>query len=163
MRGVLALALVAGCSIERPAAPVVHVVTAPDQPMLDVYLDGARAWTPLGFDFETVDQGLEECRRDWFVTGEIACQISIGVVREPLLREQTGSDARADRWNRAVLIDADVYDYYELLRASSHEFGHILLDTSRHTAGGVMGGASWLLRGVDYELACEEIGICLDR
>lgn len=167
-RATLFALVLAGCAVDAPlVGPVVTLAVPPGEPMLDAYVDGALAWRELEFDVQTEPSTLPQCAYAWYTVDDthrartgFACQINIGFVRDPRLREDTGSNARADRVNRVVLIDADVTDYYELLRASAHEVGHIVLDTSQHTIGGVMGGSGWNLEPVDFALACETIHRC---
>lgn len=133
-----------------------HVVLVDGQ---DELADGARAWRELGFRFDGA--GARECFRRWYdEPRELECNITIGFVRDPLLRERMGADAMSNRDTRTVTVDADVTDSFELLIAGAHEVGHIVLDTPDHTVGGVMGGADWSLHDVDRELACSTIGVC---
>lgn len=153
--------LVVACVDPTPQLPTVRLVTWQDQPELAEYVDGARAWDALGFTVATVPLELDECDRDWHVQSVTDCIITIGVKRDPMLRIREGTNALANISERHMTIDASVVDRFQLLTAVAHEAGHILLDTPEHTQGGVMGGASWSLEAVDYELACDTIGVCL--
>jgi len=138
-----------GRTVELPSVKLV--------PPAPAYVDGADAWEALGFTL--VEEPLVECNRGWYASDprQVDCTITIGVVVDPGLIERLGSDAAANRAFRTVYIDDD---NHAVVRALAHEAGHILLDTPRHTHGGVMGGASTELRDVDYALACEAIGVC---
>jgi hypothetical protein len=152
----VALALGYSCGdnhYERAELPSVRLVApAGDRPE---YHDGCEAWAELGFRFR--DPPRVECGRRWYDDAQTDCTITIGIVVQPDLIERTGSDAAAQRDFRTVYLDDDNHD---VVLSVAHECGHILLDTPRHTQGGVMGGASRDLTGVDYELACETIGVC---
>lgn len=153
------LAVAYSCREPAPIAELPSVRLVAD-PVRDEHLTGARAWEPLGFVVSLEESGLRECQRRWYASDRedaFDCQITIGIVIESGLIERTGSDAAASREMRAVYLDDDVR---WLGGAVAHEVGHILLDTPLHTRGGVMGGASGELRDVDYELACETIGVC---
>lgn len=153
MRALLLLVLL-GCAAEPPALPHVVLVDAQE---LDA--EGASAWAELGFRFD--GEVTPECARRWYdEPRELECTITIGFVRDPLLRERVGTNAMSNRDTRTVTLDAELVDTFELLIAGAHEVGHIVLDTPTHTAGGVMGGADWRLHDVDRELACETIGVC---
>ena len=102
----------------------------------------------------------ERCARNWHNTGPIDCAITIDVGRDPLLVEKFGTQALSNRGERTVLIDARLTDRDRLRVAAAHEIGHIILDTPRHTQGGIMGGSAWVMRPVDFALACETIGVC---
>ena len=157
---VLAIAVLAGCA-ERPEAPAVHVITLDGSDVLPVYVQGAAAWSPLGLDASTESSGLPECGLSWYVFGELQCEITIGIRRDPLLRESRGTNALSSRPERTITIDSDLTDPYALEIAIAHEAGHILLDTAEHTRGGIMGGASLSMADVDRELACRAIQICI--
>lgn len=145
-----------GCLEQRPAAPAVQLITDRAEDVA-----GVDAWAPLGFDVALEDSGLPECGYDWYDAGELECQITIGVRHVELLRERAGTNARSFRDQRLIEVDARL-DNFGLLYALSHESGHILLDTKTHTAGGIMGGATYVLTPVDRELACETIHICTE-
>ena len=157
MHKTILLAFLVACTSESlPQLPAVRLVVPGE--FHEDYLLGAKAWEELGFDVELGVPGeLVECQRGWY-HGDFNCQLTIGVVVDPLLKERTGSDAASDRNARAVLLDDTRTEY---LIAVAHEVGHIVLDTPRHTHGGVMGGSSSVLRDVDFQLACETIGVCL--
>lgn len=158
MKTLLLLALVA-CSA-RPPAPVVHVVLdANDKTPSETYLNAARGWDPLGFDFTTEATGMPECARDWFKTGDVDCEITVYIYRVPGLVESAGTAALND--NGTISIDAKL-DGDALDNAVAHEIGHTVLNTGTHTKGGIMGGVSDRMWDVDYKLACETINICED-
>lgn len=114
------------------------------------------AWEDLGFTFG--DAGLDECAYGWYRDGEdAACQITIGVVRVPMLRERTGTNARTFRDQRRIEIDSRL-EGYDLDLAVAHEVGHVVLDTSEHTRTGIMSGGSVALSDDDRALACRTIG-----
>ena len=152
----LALAL-AGCSVDRPAAPYVRLVA--DATADDVA--SASTWMPIGFDFSLDESGLDECAQRWYVDGVTDCQITIGIVHVPQLRERTGTNARTNRADRRVEIDSSLVGF-SLAVAVAHEVGHVVLDTAEHTRGGVMGGADVVLSTDDRALACRAIGICVE-
>ena len=159
MRALLLLALL-GCSTSAPQAPSVFVIPV-NTPMLDEYLAGADAWEPLGFAPTTTDAGLPECGTDWWSTGLVDCQISIGIVRDPFLRAKQGTNAMADQMTRTITIDSSVTEKFALLDASAHEFGHLLLQTGTHTKTGIMSGETFVMNSDDYALACQTIHICV--
>lgn len=138
--------LVAGCAAE-PFVPAVNLVHDP-APV-------PRGWEPLGFVFE--DAGLGECGITWYSHGETDCQITIGIVSVPMLRERTGTNARTFRDQRRVEIDSRL-EGEPLLFAVSHEVGHVILDTSKHTPTGIMSGGATEMTEDDWRLACESIG-----
>jgi hypothetical protein len=142
---------IAACAVERPAAPDVAIVTWPGQPHLPIYDAAVAVWSPLGF--ARVDSSeLPECPRDWYVTGDVGCVITIGIKREAI-------NSQANRSERYVLIDSRTTNDLDLLVAVAHEVGHVVLDTPEHTHGGVMGGSSSQLTDADLELACRAIGL----
>lgn len=151
--------LAAGCA-ERPAAPAVRPIMLDASPMLDVYVSATEAWSPLGFDV-SLNSTLSECGHSWYVFGEVDCEITIGIKRDPLLRERRGTDALTNRSMHIITIDADLVEPNALAIAMAHEAGHVLLDTAEHTQGGIMGGASSTMTAVDRELACRAISICI--
>lgn len=142
--------LLVGCvaSDEIEPAPAVVLVEDPADPPL--------GWEALGFTFG--DAGLTECSLVWYRDGETDCQITIGIVRVPMLRERTGTNARTFRILRLVEIDSRL-DGYALEIAVAHEVGHILLDTPKHTTTGIMSGESVEVSDQDRRLACESIGL----
>lgn len=150
------LALV-GCTVDRPVAPCVRLVA--DATTEDVAY--ASTWMPVGFDFSRDESGLDECAQRWYVDGITDCQITIGLVRVPQLRERTGTNARTSRADRRIEIDASMTGF-ALAVAVAHEVGHVVLDTAEHTRGGVMGGADVILSVDDKALACRAIGICVE-
>lgn len=152
-------AFLAGCVNSGSSLPEIHVLAIEGQDQLSAYRGGAGVWSQLGFSVGSSD--LPECARDWYETGETECAITILVTRDPLLRERTGTDALSNRTDRTVAIDSELTNEYNLIVAVAHEVGHIVLDTPKHTQGGVMGGASARLERVDYELACSTIHVCV--
>lgn len=148
---------------DRPTAPTIEIVTWPGQPMLDAYEAGIVVWSPLGFD-TIQDSTSIECPRRWHEKPRVTdCTIAIGIKRDPMLRDREGTNAVANRAERSVVIDSRVTNDLDLLVAVAHEIGHVVLDTSEHTDGGVMGGTSAQLESVDYELACRAVGLCVER
>lgn len=144
-----------------PPQPYVQV-DVEEIPYQREWLHGARAWQPLGFEIRHEPSPLPECDRRWY-EDTVDCQIIVRFVLEPHLIEHTGSDGAANRGLRRVYVDDSVLaqtSEYQLILAA-HEVGHILLDTPRHTAGGIMGASSSSMQDVDYDLACEAIGVCL--
>lgn len=169
MKTVIVICMLLGAcvSADRPSAPYVHLLPLPAikdvPPTLDqTVIDGASAWMPLGFDFGAEPSGLRECDPPWHAGDSIECEISIGIVRDPLLLEKKGKTAESNRATRIIWIDADVIDTDALLIASAHEAGHILLNTSIHTQGGIMGGSDYVMHQVDRDLACETVGLCVE-
>lgn len=155
MKAFVLVLLLVGC-VERPAAPAVQLVTDRAEDVA-----GVDAWAPLGFDVALEDSGLPECGYGWYDEGDTDCQLTIGVHHVPNLRERAGSNARSFRDQRLIEVDSRL-DTFGLLYALSHESGHILLDTKIHTAGGIMGGSTYVLTDVDRRLACETIHICTE-
>lgn len=161
----------AGCTVApEPVAPHVGLFVVKSDPGhtptdgVQEHLDGARAWSPLGFDvtFEYGDYAREECGRNWHQndTERLSCQITIGVVLVPFLVERRGTDALADREARAIYLDTRLVG--EALRiATAHEVGHVVLDTPEHTNTGIMSGQTWRMSADDRDLACRAIGICI--
>lgn len=164
MRALSATLAVAGAGCPAPPTPKPHaahairLVIVGDEPR-DVYLQGARAWAELGLEVGFAGPGpMAECPRKW--RDSPPCQITVGIVRDPNVRRDLGSNAATDRELRRIRIDASVTNKIDLLIAVAHEVGHVVLDTAEHTAGGVMGGADFVLHDVDRALACEAIGAC---
>lgn len=145
------LALLSGCLESLPEAPYVRLVAEESDPL---YLEGARAWEPLGFKFGFEESGLDQCSLSWYLDDYSPCEITIGLLRatEP---------TRSYRDQRVMIIDSRIMDTFGLLRAVAHETGHIILNTSKHTSNGIMAGTSFFMSEDDYALACETIGICL--
>ena len=79
-----------------------------------------------------------------------------------LFRSHRDSARERNRSERYIIINSTTTNDLDLLVAVAHELGHVLLDTSEHTVGGVMGGSSSQLQPVDYELACAAIGVCIE-
>lgn len=157
---VLAAAIaLAGCPKPVPTrqAHAIRLVIVGDETR-PIYVEAARAWRELGLDVGYEDPGMPECPQRW--PSVARCQITIGIVRAAGVRQEEGSDAAANRRERRIRIDTTVTDPLKLRARVAHEVGHIVLDTPRHTVGGVMGGADWVLHDVDRQLACETIKIC---
>lgn len=112
-------------------------------------------WGEIGFSFG--DSGFGECGLGWYKFDETDCQITIGVVFVPMLRERTGTNAQTHRDQRFVEVDSRLTGY-ALKIAVAHEVGHVLLDTSEHTRTGIMSGSSLAISDDDRELACRSIG-----
>lgn len=145
-----------------PLAPHVHLVIADGDPNLAAYERAGSAWEMLGFTVSGEDVHADECPRFWYAMHLVSCQITVTLERVPRLVELAKTEAMTNRTARLVRIDAAIAG--DRLRvALSHEIGHVLLDTPRHTQGGLMGGATWWLTEVDFALACETIGICVPR
>lgn len=150
--------LVFGCRPERPRPPPApHVRIVVDGPELGAY--ATPAWAPLGFTVSFEDVFLPECPRFWYAMGQTNCQITVLVIRDQRLLELAHTEGMADRTHRTIRIDASVAAD-RLKIAMAHELGHILLDTPAHTDGGIMGGATWWMKPVDFALACKTIAIC---
>lgn len=159
-----------GCAVEHaPVAPHVGLFVVnsdpgrtPSEPRAE-HLDGANAWSPLGFEFafEYGAYGRTECGRRWYTTDfDPECQITIGVVVTPFLVERRGTDALSNREERWLAVDSRLTG--EALRiAIAHEVGHIVLDSPEHTASGIMSGQTSRMSDDDRDLACESIGICI--
>lgn len=121
-------------------------------------MTAANAWRPLGFAASLEDPKLPECGRRWYAdAAALPCKITIFVLVDPTLLAVAHVGAQSDRTSRTVWIDAST-DPYRARYALAHEVGHIVLDTPKHTLGGVMGGSTYWLMPVDYALACESIG-----
>lgn len=147
---ILAVFLV-GCvaASDEPDAPNVNLVADP--------VPAPSGWEVLGYTFDG-DVGLPECDLHWHVGKEPPCQITIGVVRVPMLRERTGTNARSFRDRRRVEIDSRL-EGTALDFAVAHEVGHILLDTSEHTPTGIMSGGAQYVSSDDRALACRTVGL----
>lgn len=145
---ILALLLV-GCTTEAPDAPNVALVADP--------VPAPTAWESLGYTFDPAAD-LPECDLHWRANTEPPCQITIGVVRVPMLRERAGTNARTFRDQRRIEIDSRL-EGYALELAVAHEVGHILLDTPEHTQTGIMSGSSLVLSADDRALACRTVGL----
>lgn len=165
---VVVLSFAACVSSSRPDAPAVHVIplraVQGDTPALDpLVVTAIVAWEPLGFDVSADDTGTRECDLHWHAGDPIDCQITIGVIRPPDLIEREDKLAESNRDQRIVWIDARLVSPRYLSIASAHEAGHVLLDTPRHTEGGIMGGFDDVMHDVDRALACETVGLCVER
>lgn len=144
------MVLLVGCvASSEPDAPNVVLVADPVPPPL--------GWEALGFTFDPAAD-LPECDLHWRADSEPPCQITIGVVRVPMLRERAGTNARTFRDQRRIEIDSRL-DGVALDFAVAHEVGHVLLDTSEHTQGGIMGGSSLTVTAQDRALACRTVGL----
>lgn len=152
--------LIASCLVACSTAPEL-----PDLPTVQVTgIDpalGADVWGAIGFTFDSAPD-LPDCPSDWYDAAVPSpCRIWIQVSVLPDLRERYGTNALSDRANRLVALDTSLTGL-DLCVALAHEVGHVLLDTPEHTRGGVMGGVDCVLAPVDYDLACREIGACVD-
>ncbi len=156
---ILVIVALSSCRPERPRPPPApHVRIVVDGEHLGAYL--SPAWSPLGFTVSFDDLHIAECPRFWYALHEVNCQITVLVLRDQRLLELAHTEGMADRTGRTIRIDASVTG--DRLKISmAHELGHILLDTPTHTAGGIMGGSTWWMKPVDYELACKTIAICV--
>lgn len=153
----LVLTVLVAC-VGEPQGPRVAISVVDESEQLPAYLDAVRAWEPLGFEVTWGAFGeLPECQRRWYATGDVDCQVTLELVREPMLVERRGTAALSDISVRGIAIDTRVGGV-DLLVAMAHESGHILLDTQDHTQGGIMGGSTWQMQSVDYDLACRTIG-----
>lgn len=151
--------LVFGCRPDRPTvAPAPHVHLVVDGAREDAF--ATHAWDPLGFTVSFEDLRLPECPRFWYAMHEVNCQITVLVLRDERLLELAHTEALSDRAQRSIRLDVKVSGD-RLKIAMAHELGHILLDTPTHTSGGIMGGSTWWMKPVDYELACASIMICV--
>lgn len=133
--------------------------TDPDGYMPPINLVGdpvpvPHGWDPLGVEF--TDAGLEECGFTWYRFDEVDCQITVGIVLVPMLRERAGTNARTFRDQRRIEIDSRL-EGIDLDYAIAHEVGHILLDTSEHTRTGIMSGYATEMTADDWALACRTI------
>lgn len=134
-------------------------VDLPEIVIASPYSELASGWEDIGF--RVVEQSeLERCARHWTTAMSPRCSIPITVTVFPRLREQEGTLALAIRASREVVFDDDLVGL-DLAIAVMHEVGHVVLDTDRHTQGGVMGGSQATLAAVDYDLACDTIGVCM--
>ena len=139
MKAALAL-LLAACATDAPVVAYVHVAD-PERS-----LEGIEVWEAIGFRVSLESWGLPECD-----SPDPSCQISLGYVE--------GAPTRADRDTRTMYIAPELAGFRRCV-ARAHEAGHILLDTSEHVEGGVMGGVDCQLNDADRELACRTIGAC---
>lgn len=162
MKKLLALSLLLSGCIESGGIPVtlpyVAMTTWPGQDYVVDYDDSCEAWSPLGFRCDRVD--VPRCDQGWSYGDDPDCLFDVGVKRQPNLVETDGTLAYSNRSGRFMVVDSDMGDAYHLRIAVAHELGHIILDTSQHTQGGIMGGSSDVMLDVDYWLACDEIGVC---
>ena len=141
MRLLILTLVLASCEADRnPSATYEIRPVDPSDPDVARYLEGARTWSDLG-----VEEQAGSPTVIWFV-------------RDPHLVEHTGHRAMTDRAARLVTIDARVAGF-DLLVASAHEVGHVVLDTGEHTSCGVMGGYDVALCDEDVALACRAAGL----
>jgi len=153
---VLAIAACGACV----ADPKTHVRVVAEADQLAGYVDGANAWTELGYAADFEDTGEPECHE----VRDVGCQITIVIQRRAGLRERYHADALTDRGTRTIIID-DRWSDWALLTLAAHETGHILLDTGRHAEPGkraIMAAqtGTWSIQPADIALACETIGVC---
>lgn len=163
MRPALAvtLSLAVACRPSGPIAPrrapVVVLGSGDGAPIAAAFVAGARAWVAIGFTVTTADLELEACPRFWPSLHAYDCAIHIRVYAVDGLVESAGSEGIADRATRTITYDRGSA---RVSAIGAHEVGHIVLDTPRHTQGGVMGGAASVLRDQDRTLACEVARLC---
>lgn len=158
----LALIALAACAVDERAH--VRVVVAVDAPELAEYVDGANAWSQLGYLASFDATGLPECAdvRDAF---DGACEVVVYVARGLVIENfgAAGVTARDNEGRRVSQLDVR-YTGLELVALAAHELGHSLLDTHEHVADSraVMFHASsnWTPQPDDYALACSSIGVC---
>lgn len=172
---IFALCVLTACTdAPRPDAPLVRLVTVKSDPAHSPaesrpeHIAGALAWYELGFDVELEDgtYPLTECQRRWYASDAPdarACQLTIGVILVDFLIERRGTSALANRDERSIALDTRLAGY-ELEIAVAHEVGHVLLDAPNedHTASGIMSGRTTRMSDDDRELACRNIGICIE-
>lgn len=160
---VLLIALSLGACLDEPRAHV-RVEVAVDAPELAEYVDGANAWSQLGYLASFDATGLPECDdvREAF---DGSCEVVVYVGRGHIVERfgAAGVTARDDQGRRVSLLDVR-YSGLELVALAAHELGHSLLDTHEHVADprAVMFHASsnWTPQPDDYALACSSIGVC---
>jgi hypothetical protein len=122
---------------------------------------GVIAWQSVGFvggiELKT---NLPRCPNDWYKRSPqvTECVIEIGVIRERGLMVNHQVMGQADRVTDTIHVDSLLFNF-DLIHVIAHEVGHILMNTSKHTAKGVMlsGGWEWWLSVEDKALACETI------
>lgn len=121
-------------------------------------IGGATTWVPIGFSYSDHDAQQPECRLSWPATSD-DCAITVGIVRDPQLRDGYGVDGTADRATNIATVDAR-WSGFDLTAIVAHEVGHIILNTPEHVADGVMSarGARWNLTDDDRDLACATVG-----
>jgi hypothetical protein len=157
-------ALLVGCVDESRAAHV-RVVVAVDAPELAEYVDGANAWSGLGYLASFEPTGLPECEDVRDALAGDACEVVVYVGRGRIIENYgaAGVTARDNEGRRVSLLDVR-YSGLELVALAAHELGHSLLDTGEHVADprAVMFAASsnWTPQPDDYALACSSIGVC---
>lgn len=148
--------IVASCTSSSNLAP--NIVITAIGPINQVCLNAVYAWKPLGF---TVNNALTpECGTDWWQTGEVNCQRSLYVEVDPLLRAKTGTDALSTFETQTITIDVSVTQPFLLSTLCAHEFGHLLLQTTKHDTNGIMAATDNVLSAEDRQLACEAIDLC---
>lgn len=161
--GTLVFALLSGCVVDEQRARV-HVVVAVDAPELAEYVDGANAWSRLGYLASFDATGLPDCAdvRDAF---DGSCEVVVYVARGRVVENYgaAGVTSRDSEGRRVSILDVR-YSGLELVALAAHELGHSLLDTSSHVAdpAAVMfhASVSWTPQPDDYALACSSIGVC---
>lgn len=159
IKTLLILALFVGCLPEdRPERLAVISIEPLDGTVWPEYLAGAEGWSPLGFEVEVYSE-LPDC-----VIYLPDCKISVEVEIAPRLIEQIGSDGMASLTYGRIYLDDDAWTHGTeyLQHIVSHEVGHIILRTSRHSKNGLLSGDTSLeMSEDDFRIACEEMRICL--
>lgn len=164
MKTTLTLLALTACTAAAPRAPVVYIHDSDGDPALRAqYLDAAAGWSPLGFEFTFDDPGLSDCYASghaWRAGDDPNCTISVWLFRVPNLVGEGNTQALTDPATRAISIDTSLTGW-KLSIATAHELGHVVLNTAQHTQGGIMGGVDDRMWGVDRQLACNTVGVCL--
>jgi hypothetical protein len=160
MKLIVLLLVLGACGVAAPPAPVVYVrQLEPDPTPRGSYLNAFAGWAPLGFEFTFDDPGMPECPT-WRAGDDPDCEVVVYLFRVPNLVGEGGTGALTDPNTRAISIDTTL-EGWRLAVAAAHEMGHVVLRTGRHTQGGIMGGDDDRMWDVDYNLACEAIGVCV--
>lgn len=162
---VLAFAVLAnGCAVDEPRAHV-RVEVAAGAEQLGAYVDGANAWSQLGYLASFEPTGMPACADVRDALAGDACEVVVYVARGRVIENYgaAGVTARDNEGRRVSLLDVR-YSGLDLVALAAHELGHSLLDTSEHVAdpAAVMFHASWnwTPQPDDYALACSSIGVC---